>query len=81
LHIVGYLYDLQKNIPSPLLIAIIKICDNNKIKIKLDTTLTQPIKIKEFNRLPTFTDFISQYINKTLTEWREAETKGIKISK
>jgi len=28
--------------------------ENNKIKIKLDTTLTQPIKIKEFNKAAHF---------------------------
>jgi hypothetical protein len=37
----------ERNIPHPFLTAIIKIHANNKIKIKLDTTLTQPIKVNK----------------------------------
>jgi hypothetical protein len=35
----------ERYIPNPLLTAIIKIYENIEIKIKLDVTLTQPIKI------------------------------------
>jgi hypothetical protein len=33
------------NIPNTLLTAVIKLYDNSKIKIKVDVTLAQPIKV------------------------------------
>jgi len=35
------------NIPNPLLTAVIKLHDNSKIKIKVDVTLVQSIKISK----------------------------------
>jgi hypothetical protein len=53
----------DRNIPKPLLTAVIKIYDTNEIKMKLDDKLTQPTKlIKDFGRAATFHRLYSTYI-------------------
>ena len=67
------------NIPNPLLTAIIKLYDNNEIKIKVDVTLAQPIKISKGVRqgcalLPTLFN-ICIHINQIIAEWKDEEIR------
>jgi hypothetical protein len=68
---------LEVNIPNPLLTAIIKIYEKNIMKMKLNATLTQPIKIskgfrKRFPLSPTLFDI---YKNHIIIKWKEEMKK------
>jgi hypothetical protein len=63
----------DRNIPDQLLTAVIKIYENNEINMKLDATLTQPVKINKGFRKgrqisPTLFNI---HINQIIIEWKE----------
>ena len=71
-----------RNTPNTFLTAIIKICENKEIKLKLDATLTRPIKTnKGVRQSCPFHRFYITYINRFITEWKGEEIRVIKISR
>jgi hypothetical protein len=50
----------------------------DKIKIKLDATLTQLIEINKSATGPIPFTNLNIYTNQIITEWKEEEIKGIK---
>jgi hypothetical protein len=72
----------KRNVPNPLLTAIFSIHKHNKIRIRLDSRLSQPTDINRevCQGCPMSPTLFNIYVNEIISEWDNNDIKGLKIS-